>query len=191
MPPALTSLHPWRLLRSLTFRSAAVISLLFCAAVFAAVFYLQFVVGLEPCPLCVMQRLPLLLIGLLSAGIAALPASALQWQRASAAICILAGIVGLGLAGRHMWIQSLPAELVPACGPDLGEMFAILPLGEALLLALAGDGNCAEVQWSFLGLSIPALAALAFGGLILGWGWVLAMSLLPQKFVMSLLPQKL
>ena len=68
----------------------------------------------------------------------------------------IAAIVGIAVAGRHVWIQSLPADQVPACGPGLQYMFANFPFMEALSLLFKGDGNCAIVDWTFLGLSIPA-----------------------------------
>lgn len=168
----LTRTHP--------FRTAALASLLFCLAAFAAVFYLQFVTGLKPCPLCTLQRLPTLWILLLSALACTLPSQgALRWKQAIAGLCTFGALAGLGLAARHLWLQQLPPEQVPSCGPDLGELLNILPWSEALQMVLAGDGSCAEVQWSFLGLSIPGMAALAFGALALGWGGLLLWSLLP------------
>ena len=88
-------------------------------------------------------------------------------------LCCLLAIAGLGLAGRHLWLQQLPADEVPACGPGLDVLLDVLPLAEALQVILAGDGSCAEVKWRLFGLSIPALSALVFGGLLVLWLWQL------------------
>jgi disulfide bond formation protein DsbB len=83
-------------------------------------------------------------------------------------------LAGSGFAGRHVWLQSLPEDQVPACGPSVDYLLDNFPLSEALQILLRGNGNCAEVDWSLLGLSIPGWTLLAFIGIgvIAGWnGW--------------------
>jgi protein dithiol:quinone oxidoreductase len=75
-----------------------------------------------------------------------------------ALLCIAGGSV----SARHVWLQSLPPDQAPACGPGLAYLFESFPLTEALALLLRGDGNCALVGWSFLGLSIPGWTLVAF-----------------------------
>lgn len=74
--------------------------------------------------------------------------------------------IGSGFSLRQLYLQSLPPDQVPACGPDIAYMFENFPLLDAVSLLLRGDGNCAEVAWTFLGLSIPAWTFIAFVGLI-------------------------
>jgi disulfide bond formation protein DsbB len=85
---------------------------------------------------------------------------------------------GLGVAGRQLWLQSLPADQVPACGPSVDYMLEVLPWMEVLTTALRGTGDCAEVTWRFLGLSIPGWTAIFFA-LVLVIG--LVMLFLPRK----------
>ena len=83
-------------------------------------------------------------------------------QRVYAAIILLANLGGAGLAGRQLWLQSLPEDQVPACGPDLDYMLEVFPWQEIITTMLRGTGDCAEVQWTFLGLSIPGWSMLWF-----------------------------
>jgi disulfide bond formation protein DsbB len=75
---------------------------------------------------------------------------------------LLVVITGAALSIRQLYLQSLPADLVPSCAPDMDYLFATLPFLEVLVLAFTGDGNCAEVLWTFLGISIPGWLLLAF-----------------------------
>lgn len=123
--------------------------------------YLEAVLGLTACPLCMTQRLFVVLWG----GIALLAAlhNPAQWgRRVYAALCALAAIAGGAVAARHVWLQHLPADQVPACGPSLEYMLETLPFSETLSIVLMGDGNCAQTQWTFLGLSIPAQTLAVF-----------------------------
>ena len=138
-----------------------------CAAAMAFAFYLQYAEHLEPCPLCMTQRIFVGLVGVL-AFLAALHNPARLGTRVYASAGVLAAVTGAGFSGRHLWLQHLPPEQVPACGPSLQYMLETLPLGETLTLMLTGDGNCAETLWSFLGLSIPAWTLLVFGALLAG-----------------------
>lgn len=131
-------------------------------------YYLQYVEGLEPCPLCITQRFFLFLCGLLGL-VAWLQKPGLRGAR-------LYGVAGVGIvaaggffSARQLYLQSLPEDQVPACGPSLDFILETFPLSEAIGILLRGDGNCAEVAWSFLGLSIPAWTLVAFVGLGIGW----------------------
>lgn len=143
-----------------------------CAALIGIALYFQHVVGLEPCPLCIFQRVFVFALG----GVMLLGAlhDPRAWSRRiyGGLITVLAGL-GAAVAGRHVWLQNLPADQVPACGPGLEYMLERYPLGRTLELVLKGSGECAEVQWTFLGLSIPAWTLVAFCAL-LAWGLYLA-----------------
>jgi len=115
---------------------------------------LQEVDGLHPCPLCISQRIAVIMVGGLAL-LACLHHPAGFGLKMYAGLQILVSLVGAGIAGRHLWIQSLPADQVPACGPGLQYMFENFPFMRALELLLAGDGSCAEIEL-FLFLPIPA-----------------------------------
>jgi len=123
-------------------------------AMLFARFYLEEILGLAPCPLCMTQRVFVVLWG----GIALLAAlhNPSGWgRRVYAGLCSLAALAGGAVAIRHVWLQHLPPDQVPACGPSLEYMLETLPFSETLSMVLMGDGNCAETVWTFAGLSIP------------------------------------
>jgi len=133
-----------------------------CVFLIAFAYYLELVHGMAPCPLCIVQRGIFLLLGVgfLVAGLHA-PHRARWYAAAVGAIAAL----GVAVAGRHLWLQSLPPERVPACGPGLGYMLEVFPLLEVARAVLTGSGECAEVE-RWLGASIPAWSLAAF--LLLG-----------------------
>ncbi|MBD3642184.1 MAG: disulfide bond formation protein B [Marinobacter sp.] len=139
---------------------------LVCAGLLGVAFYMEHVMGLEPCPLCWLQR-----FGFMGAGLVSLLAflhGPTGWGvRVYGFLLALAAGTGLGIAGRQLWLQSLPADQVPACGPSVDYMLEVLPWMEVLTTALRGTGDCAEVVWRFLGLSIPGWTAVFFSVLVL------------------------
>ena len=130
-------------------------------AMLFAVLFLQQHLGLAPCPLCVTQRGFMILTGLFAL-LAALHNPGLTGRRVYAGLCVLAAGGGAAVAGRHVWLQHLPEDQVPACGPSLGYLLDTLPLSEAFSIIMMGDGNCAETAWTFLGLSIPEQTLAGF-----------------------------
>jgi disulfide bond formation protein DsbB len=137
-----------------------------CAALLATAFYMEYVMGLEPCPLCWLQRFAFMGVGLVSL-IAFLHNPSGFGNRVYGFFLALAAGAGLGVAGRQLWLQSLPADQAPACGPSVDYMLDVLPWFEVLTTALRGTGDCAAVVWRFLGISIPGWTALFFALLIL------------------------
>ena len=132
-----------------------------CAALLGYGYYLQYVQGLEPCPLCMVQRgffYALLAIFLL----AAIHAPRRIGTGVYAALAILFAAGGAATAGRQVWLQHLPADKVPQCGPDLFFMLNNLPLARTLEKLFQGSGECAAVDWKFLGLSIAGWALVWF-----------------------------
>ena len=126
-----------------------------CAGLMGFALYAQHVLLLDPCPLCVLQRVAVIALGLvfLASGLHD-PAG---WgRRVYAALVFIAAGGGLAVAGWHWRLQNLPASEVPACGPGLDYMLDNFPLTEALAMVFKGSGECADVVWSFLGLSMPA-----------------------------------
>ena len=139
------------------------------ALVFAR-FYLQEALGLPPCPLCMTQRVFVVLWGSIAL-LAALHNPAAVGRRIYAGLCALAAVAGAAVAIRHVWIQHLPPDQVPACGPSLEYMLETLPFSETLELVFMGDGNCADIQWTFLGLSIPEQTLVMAAGVLLVCMW--------------------
>ncbi len=143
----------------------------FCLALLATALYFQYVMGLEPCPLCIFQRVFVIALGAVMLA-AAIHNPARLARRIYAGLIVLLAGLGIGVAGRHVWLQNMPADQVPACGPGLQYLLDTFPFMDALKLVFQGSGECAEVQWIFLGLSIPGwtlivFVALAVFGLLL------------------------
>ena len=133
--------------------------------------YAQYVLGLEACPLCIFQRVAFIAGAavFLVAGLHA-PGKARLYGLAA----LIPNVVGGTIAARHVYIQNLPADQVPACGPGLSYMLDAFPLMDAVRLVLTGSGECADVVWSFVGLSMPGWALVWFvllGGLALAANW--------------------
>lgn len=140
-----------------------------CAGLMAYALYLQYGAGLEPCPLCVFQRVGVIAIGAVFL-LLALHDPAGLGRRVYAVVGGIAAVLAAGVAGRHAWLQQLPEDQVPACGPGLDYIMDAFPLAEALRLVFTGSGECADVQWSFLGLSMPAWVFV--WSIVLGLGLV-------------------
>ncbi|TWI00913.1 disulfide bond formation protein DsbB [Luteimonas cucumeris] len=146
----------------LSFRSACLAGFAVCAALIAFALYSQFHMGLEPCPLCIFQRVAFAALGIvfLVGGLHA-PRSA-GGRRGYGVLALLAAGVGMAIAGRHVWLTHLPADQVPSCGPPLAFMMETNAFTDVVRKVLTGSGECAKVDWSFLGLSMPAWSLLWF-----------------------------
>ncbi len=151
-------------------RVAWLLGFVACAAVMGYVLYVQYAQHIVPCPLCILQRVAVIGMGVvLLAGGLHQPRAVGRWVYA--AVLALVGLVGIGVAWRHLWLQSLPPDQVPACGPSLGYMLGTFPLSETLKMVLTGSGECADVNWIFLGLSMPAWSLIFMAGLLLWAFW--------------------
>ena len=136
-------------------------------ALMAYALYAQHVLGLEACPLCIFQRVALIALGIVML-LAGLHAPKGKSARIYGAVSLLPALAGIGIAARHVYLQHLPPDAVPACGPGLDYMIDAFPVLEMLSMVLTGSGECADVNWSFLGLSMPAWVLIWFvllGGL--------------------------
>ena len=122
---------------------------------------------LEPCLLCYAQRACVYLVILLSLIGFLHKNHSLRVFRSYIGIAITIIVCGILLSIRQLYLQNLPPELVPTCGPDIDYLFETLPILEVFMLAIRGDGNCAEVLWSFLGISIPGWLLVAFVALFI------------------------
>ena len=134
---------------------------LLCCLLLGVAYYLQFFRELEPCPLCILQRVAFIALGVsfLAAGI---HNPGRVGSRMYGLLIMLAGLAGIVTAVRHLWLQNLPPGHVPDCGPGLEYMLEVFPLTETLRMVFTGAGECAEVVWSMLGISIPGWALVWF-----------------------------
>jgi len=123
--------------------------------------YFQWVDNLEPCPLCILQRVFTVLVGLILL-IAVLHNPKAIGARIYGFLAGLLALLGASISARHLWLQSLPEDQVPSCGPGLNFMLDNFPLGDTINMVLRGSGECAEVLWTFIGISIPGWTLLAF-----------------------------
>jgi disulfide bond formation protein DsbB len=128
--------------------------------------YLEHVVGLEPCPLCIFQRVAYIVIAVISL-IGAIHNPQKLFERIYASLILIASLCGAGIAGRQIWLQHLPEDKIPECGPGLEYMLDTFPFTDALRMILSGSGECAEVQWTFLSFSIAEWSIVCFSGLII------------------------
>jgi len=148
-------------LTQLSFRQISGAVATSCAGLLGYGYYLQYFDGQDPCPLCLLQRGFYYAIGITFV-IAAMHGPARLAARVYAWLGFLFSAGGFGVAARQVYLQHLPPELVPACGPDLFYMLDNFPLARTLQMLLRGSGQCAEVHWRFLGLSIAEWSLLWF-----------------------------
>lgn len=144
-----------------------------CAALLGYGYYLQYFEGQDPCPLCLVQRgFYYLILFIFSA--AAIHAPARLGLIVYSTAAFFAALGGLGVAARQVWLQHLPADQVPACGPDLYFMMENFPLSRTIEKLFKGSGQCAEASWKFLGLSIAEWSLAWFAALAVYALWLVA-----------------
>ena len=124
--------------------------------------YFQFNQGLEPCPLCISQRIAIFFTGLVFMIAVAHNPKEQKGINRYAIFGALTALGGASISTRHIWIQHLPPDQVPECKPALEYMLQNFPLIETLKLMLSGTGDCAKVDWTMLGFSMPAWTLVAF-----------------------------
>ena len=140
----------------ITRRNLLLTGFLFCVLLIAYALYTQYVLGLEPCPLCILQRVAVIALGLSFLFMALRPPQTKQSKFFASLLVMIVSSVGVGIAARHVWLQHLPPDKVPGCGPGLDFMMANFPLSEVFQMVFSGSGECAEISWSFAFLSMPA-----------------------------------
>ena len=148
-------------------RPSMLAGFLLTVGMMATAFFFQYVMELEPCPLCIAQRVVVIAMGIIflvaflhgpvSSGV----------RRFYGFLLTLASIAGLIVAGRHTWLQHLPEDRVPECGPGLEFWMERLPAAEVVQKVFQGSGECSEVVFTFLGLSIPEWSLIVFVFLLL------------------------
>ena len=146
-------------------RRSYLLGALVCAGLMGYALYVQYGIGLEPCPLCVMQR-----IAVIACGVVFLLGAIHNPGRVGAIVYSLVVILfagaGAAVAARHVWLQTLPPDQVPACGPGLSYMLDTLPFQEVLATVFKGSGECAKIDWRFLELAMPGWTFVFFVSII-------------------------
>jgi len=160
-----------------SFRTRCLAGFAACAALLAFALYAQLHDGLQPCPLCIFQRVAFAVLGLalLAAGLHAPRGD--RGRRGYGVLALLAATAGIAIAGRHVWLQHLPADQVPMCGPGLNYLLDAMPISGVIRTVLTGSGECAKVDWALLGLSMPEWSLAWFVLLAL---WV-ALTMFPRQ----------
>ena len=147
-------------------RPLYLLAFIVCVLLMGTALYLEHVVGLEPCPLCILQRMAVIVIGLLCLAAVLHNPTPRNGKRTGARVyavlLVLASLFGGATAARQVWLQHLPADQVPTCMLPLDYMLEALPFWEVLSQVFSGTAQCAEVTWTFLGLSIAEGTLIAF-----------------------------
>lgn len=143
-----------------SYRTACLAGFLICAALLGFALYAQYVWAMIPCPLCIFQRIGFMVMGVFFLlGALHAPRGRGRWVYAGGVL--VGALWGIAVAGRHLWIQSLPADEVPSCGGDLSYLVSTFPFAKVLKLVFTGSGECAKVE-PILGLPMPAWTLIWF-----------------------------
>jgi len=146
---------------TLSYRLLGFLGFFACVFGLALALYLQHYQGFEPCPMCIFQRVAMAAAGVFFLlGALHAPKGGGRWGYS--VLAASGAAVGAAIAGRHVWLQSLPADQVPACGPTLDYLLDMLPVMEVVQMVLTGDGNCAKIDAAWLGISLPGWTLIAF-----------------------------
>lgn len=171
---------------AITRRAANFIGVIACGLLLGYAYYLQYFQHLEPCPLCIFQRVAVFALGVVFL-VAGLHNPARIGARVYALLTGLTAAAGIAVAARHVYIQSLPPGQVPACGATLDYMLEVFPLMQVIRTVLTGSGECGVVDWRFLGLSMPwwvliCLLVLGIFGCVTNWTLVDATQRSQRRF---------
>jgi len=143
-------------------RTEFFLGFLACFSMLAVGAYFQFVESMEPCPLCISQRIAILVTGIILLIACIHNPSSTNGIRYYAISAAITALIGSAISARHVWLQNLPPEEVPECSPGLSYIFENFPLTETFKLMLNGTGECADVLWTLFGISIPGWTFVAF-----------------------------
>ncbi|MBM0105052.1 disulfide bond formation protein B [Steroidobacter sp. S1-65] len=149
-----------------------------CAALMGYALYAEHVLGLAPCPLCIFQRVAVIVVGVLFL-IAALHNPSGKGSIGYGVLIDLAALIGVGISARHIWIQAQPPGTVAACGADLDYLLDILPVTEVVNKVLTGSGECGKVDWTLLGLSMPWWVLISLA-LLSAWAVIVNIAARPR-----------
>lgn len=141
-----------------------------CALLMIYALYAEHILGLEPCPMCIFQRISTILLGLTFL-LGCFPFNSRFSKLLIVSLILITSLSGILVASRHVWLQNLPPEKVPGCGPGLDFMVENFALGEVFEMVLSGSGECANVDWSFIGLSMPVWVIISLSLLAIYGFW--------------------
>lgn len=150
---------------NITSRNGFLLAFVASLGLMGAALYMQHVMHLEPCPLCIFQRVFVMAIGVVAL-LGVLHNPGRIGRSLYATLIGLLAIGGGAVATRQVWLQHLPADQVPECGPSLDYMLEAFPLNQTLQLVFKGSGECAAVEWTFLGFSIAEWMLVVFTGFL-------------------------
>lgn len=153
-----------------SFRAQFFAGFVVCVALLGYALFAQYYLGENPCPLCIFQRVGFVVMGLFFL-IGTFHNPHVIGRRMYAILVSIAGLSGATISARHLWIQHLPKDQIPDCGPGLDYMLETFPLGKTLKMVFTGSGECAEITWKFLGLSMPGWVLICYLLLIVGTLW--------------------
>ena len=142
--------------QQLSKRQKFFLGFLFCSGLMAYALFAQYFLNLEPCPLCIFQRVAVISMGIIFLVCSLLEPKSSLAKIISSTLFITSGSFGVAVASRHVWLQNLPSDQVPGCGPGLDFMMSTFPINEVFEMVFNGSGECATIDWSFLSLSMPA-----------------------------------
>jgi disulfide bond formation protein DsbB len=154
-----------------SFRAQYLAGFLVCVALLAYAYYEQFALGIEPCPLCIFQRIVFIFMALFFLG-GAIHNPRPLGRRIYGMLLLLEAGIGIGIAARHIWVQLQPPDPLAGCAPGWTYMVQNFPLNKTLKMAFAGEADCAQITWTFLGLSMPGWTLICY--VLLGAGAVWA-----------------
>lgn len=151
-----------------SFRAQFLLGFLICAGLLAYAIYMQLHMGLEPCPLCIFQRIAFAALGVLFLLGGLQAPRGRGGRKVYGVLAFLAALVGIGIAGRHVWVQVMPRDAMSSCGPPLSFLSETMGPFEVFRTVLTGTGDCGNIDWRFLGLSMP-MWSLVWFVLLAGW----------------------
>lgn len=160
------------MLSAISRRCGNALGFLACTGLMGYALYVQYVLGLAPCPLCIFQRIATIATGVLFL-IATLHNPRPSGARVYGVLIALVALCGVLVSSRHIWIQAQPPGTVAACGADLDYLLEIMPVTDVVTKVLTGSGECGKIDWTFLGLSMPWWVAISLG--VLG-AWALLLN---------------
>ena len=143
-------------IHQLSRRQKYFLGFLFCSGLMAYALFAQYFLNLEPCPLCIFQRVAVISMGIIFLICSLLEPKSSLAKIISSTLFVTAGSFGVAVASRHVWLQNLPSDQVPGCGPGLDFMMSTFPINEVFEMVFNGSGECATIDLSFLSLSMPA-----------------------------------
>lgn len=154
-------------------RLANLIGFVICVLLMAYAYYSQFHNGLQPCVLCIFQRIAMIILGIIFL-IAFLQHPKAIGARIYGILLLVIAAAGSAVSIRHIYVQHLPEWMTPPCGPGLNYMFKTLPLNKFIIKAFTGTADCSVITWRFMGLTMPEWVLIWFvilgvGGLIVNW----------------------